>query len=103
MTTLVTANMRIRDMIARYPATMQVMHRYGFRCEDCHSSRYESVGQGAAVHALDLPALLSDLNRAAAGLPASGSSGSTPSPTPLIPLHPLPHATQGNTLPISRT
>lgn len=58
----ITPNMRIRDVIERYPQTLPVLHRYGIRCEDCHASRYESLGQGARVHMIDVDALLTDLN-----------------------------------------
>jgi hybrid cluster-associated redox disulfide protein len=61
----ITPNMRISDLVARHPETLRVLHRYGIRCEDCHASRYESIGQGARVHALDLELLLTELNNAA--------------------------------------
>ncbi len=61
----ITPNMRIRDVIERYPQTLSVLHQYGIRCGDCHASRYESVGAGARVHDLDVQSLLTDLNTAA--------------------------------------
>ena len=61
----ITPNMRIRDVIEQYPQTLPVLHHYGIRCEDCHASRYESIGQGAKVHSLDVHSLLTDLNLAA--------------------------------------
>lgn len=63
----ITPNMRISDIINRYPQTLSVLHRYGIRCEDCHASRYESIGQGAQVHAIDVHLLLNELNEAARG------------------------------------
>lgn len=63
--------MRINDIIKRYPQTLSVLHRYGIRCEDCHASRYESIGHGAQVHALDVHTLLHELNEAARGTVSS--------------------------------
>lgn len=61
----ITANMRIRDILARHPQAASVFNRYGIRCEGCHAARYESLGQGARVHGIDLAPLLADLNAAA--------------------------------------
>lgn len=61
----ITPNMRIRDVIERYPQTLTVLHQYGISCGDCHASRYESVGAGAQVHDIDIHSLLTDLNTAA--------------------------------------
>lgn len=61
----ITANMRIEEVLERYPQTLLVFHRYGLSCGDCHVSRYESIGQGAQVHALDILTLLDELNLAA--------------------------------------
>jgi hybrid cluster-associated redox disulfide protein len=67
----ITPNMRISDLVVRHPETLRVLRRHGIRCEDCHASRYESIGHGAQVHNLDLELLLGELNRAAATTPPS--------------------------------
>jgi hybrid cluster-associated redox disulfide protein len=61
----ITPNMRIRELIERYPQILPVLHQHGIRCGDCHASHYESLGQGAKVHNIDIAALLDDLNHAA--------------------------------------
>lgn len=61
----ITANMRIREILARHPRAIEVLNAYGIRCEGCHAGRYESLAQGARVHGIDLGTLLADLNEAA--------------------------------------
>lgn len=63
--TPITPNMRIAEILQRFPATAAVFQSHGIRCEGCHASRYESVGQGARVHGIDLGDLLAALNAAA--------------------------------------
>ncbi len=63
----ITPNMRIRDILSMHPNTLPVLRRHGILCGGCHASRYESLGQGARVHSLDLDHLLAELNRAARG------------------------------------
>lgn len=62
----ITANMRIREVLARFPRAAHVLNAYGIRCEACHAAQYESLAQGARVHGIDLPTLLADLNQATA-------------------------------------
>lgn len=65
----ITPNMRIRDILAHYPASAGVLNTYGIRCEGCHAARYETLAHGARLHGLDLTTLLTDLNRAATERP----------------------------------
>lgn len=67
--TPITPNMRIDEILRRYPATAAVFQSHGIRCEGCHASRYESLGQGARVHGFDLGPLLNALNAAVTGPP----------------------------------
>lgn len=61
----ITANMRIREILALHPRAADVLNAYGIRCEGCHAGRYESLAQGARVHGIELRTLLADLNHAA--------------------------------------
>ena len=41
---------------------MQVFADYGLGCIGCMASSFESIGEGAGAHGIDVPALIEDLN-----------------------------------------
>ena len=53
----------IRDVVERYPGSERVFAAHGLPCAGCHVSTRESIRGGAAVHRLDLDAVLADLER----------------------------------------
>jgi len=53
----------IREVVERYPGSERVFGAHGLPCAGCHVSTRESIRGGAAVHHLDLGALISDLER----------------------------------------
>lgn len=55
-------DMIIRDVVARYPETMEVMFEYGVHCVGCGYASFETMEQGAALHRIDLQEYLEDLN-----------------------------------------
>ena len=65
----ITCNMRIENVLARWPRTRIVFRRLGLECLTCHQSRFETIGEGARVHDLDLEHLLAALNQAASQYP----------------------------------
>lgn len=66
-TDLIDADQAIADVVARYPATREVFEANGMRrcCWGC------AVRTAAWRGGLELSSLLEELNRAAAGAPAS--------------------------------
>ena len=62
---MITASMTIEEVIRKHPETIAVFRKYGLDCMECQIAAFEEVGHGAGVHAIDLPALLEELNRAA--------------------------------------
>lgn len=54
--------MKIEDVLRKYPQTVPVFQRFGIDCADCELSRYENLEHGARVHRIDLEALLEGLN-----------------------------------------
>lgn len=64
---LIDKDMKIEDVLRRYPQTAQVFLRFGIDCAECQLSEYENVEHGARVHRIDLEALLAGLNESARG------------------------------------
>ena len=53
----------IREVVDKHPGAEKVFGAHGLPCAGCHVSTQETIRQGAAVHGLDLPALMADLQR----------------------------------------
>ena len=62
---LITKNMPIGDVVAKYPQTVEVFAKHGLHCIGCAIASFESVEQGAKSHGIDATVLLKDLNSAA--------------------------------------
>jgi len=59
---MITREMTISDIIARYPQTMEVFRSFGLSCMECQIADYEEVEHGAGVHNVDIIKLLKALN-----------------------------------------
>ena len=59
---MIHKDMKIEDVLRRYPQTIQVFRRFGFDCAGCQLSEFENIEHGARVHKIDLEALLKGLN-----------------------------------------
>jgi hybrid cluster-associated redox disulfide protein len=64
---MITREMTIADIIARYPQTMEVFRAFGLDCMECQIADYEEVEHGAGVHNVDIEQLLKALNAAIEG------------------------------------
>ncbi|MDF1557799.1 MAG: DUF1858 domain-containing protein [ANME-2 cluster archaeon] len=62
---IITADMKIEEIVAKYPQTIGVFFQYGLGCVGCHAASFESLAQGATMHGIDLDAMLKDLNELA--------------------------------------
>ncbi|MBI4044083.1 MAG: iron-sulfur cluster assembly accessory protein [Candidatus Diapherotrites archaeon] len=65
---LVTRDMAIGEVVAKYPQTAQVMERFGLHCIGCHVNQYESLAQGAMGHGMEedvFEEMLEQVNKAA--------------------------------------
>lgn len=59
--------MKLGDVVAKYPATMEVFFKYGLHCVGCQGASFETIEEGAMVHGMDekeLNNLLKELNEA---------------------------------------
>ena len=68
----ITKEMKIGEIVEKYPKTIEVFLRHGLMCFGCAIARFENLEQGAMAHGIDVDALLKDLNVSVAE-PASGS------------------------------
>ena len=63
---MIGKEMKIEDVLRRYPQTVPVFERFGIDCAQCQLSEYENLEHGAKVHGIDLTSLLKSLNESLA-------------------------------------
>lgn len=63
MNSSISPDITIKEVVDTHPGSAQVFGAHGLPCAGCHVSTHETIRQGAAVHRLDLDALIADLNR----------------------------------------
>jgi len=61
---MIDKEMKIEDVLRRYPQAVPVFERFGIDCAQCQLSEYENLEHGAKVHGIDLSTLLRELNKA---------------------------------------
>ena len=61
---MIDKDMKIEEVLRRFPKTIPVFRRFGIDCVQCQLSEYENLEHGAKVHGIDLAALLAGLNDA---------------------------------------
>jgi hybrid cluster-associated redox disulfide protein len=59
---MIHKDMKIEDVLRKYPQTIPVFERFGIDCAECQLSEYEDLEHGARVHGIDLEKLLDGLN-----------------------------------------
>jgi hybrid cluster-associated redox disulfide protein len=59
---MITGDMRIEEIVAKYPQTIGIFFQYGLGCVGCHAASFESLAEGAMMHGIDLDAMLQELN-----------------------------------------
>jgi hybrid cluster-associated redox disulfide protein len=59
---MIDKEMKIEDVLRRYPQAIPIFERFGLDCTQCQLSEYENLEHGAKVHGIDLPTLLKELN-----------------------------------------
>ena len=63
---MITRDMKIGDVISRYPETVSVFKEFGLDCNECQVAAFEELEHGADVHKVDVEQLLKRLNEAIA-------------------------------------
>jgi hybrid cluster-associated redox disulfide protein len=64
---VINAEMTIGEVLKKHPESLKVFLSHGLMCVGCAVARFENIRQGAQAHGIDVDALISDLNEAAAG------------------------------------
>ena len=59
----ITKDTGIIDAVQQHPEIIEVSQNYGLGCIGCMAAHYETIGQGAGAHGLDVDALVSDINK----------------------------------------
>ena len=59
---MIHKDMKIEDVLRKYPKTIPVFEHFGIACAGCQLSEFENLEHGAKVHGIDLEALLKRLN-----------------------------------------
>ncbi|MBS3071292.1 DUF1858 domain-containing protein [Candidatus Pacearchaeota archaeon] len=62
---LVTKDMKINDIIDKYPEIVPIFLGYGLHCVGCHFSHHDTIAIGAKVHGLkdkDVEMMIKDVN-----------------------------------------
>ncbi len=62
---VITKDMPISDVVKKHPETIPVFMKHGLHCIGCAVAAFESIGEGAAAHGIEVEALVTDLNAAA--------------------------------------
>lgn len=60
----ITRDMNIVKMVQKHPETAGVLMKYGFHCLGCVAAQFETIGEGAEAHGIDVAKLVEDLNKA---------------------------------------
>ena len=58
----ITEDMNIREVIDKYPETMEVFAKYNMGCIGCIAASFEKIRDIAGVHGVDVKTFVRDLN-----------------------------------------
>lgn len=60
--TKINADMSIMEVVEQWPQTARVLMDHGMGCLGCAAAHFESIGQGATAHGIDIEPLITALN-----------------------------------------
>ncbi len=58
----ITADSSIIGTVQMHPEIMGIFMQYGLGCVGCMAASFETIGQGAMAHGIDVDSLLADIN-----------------------------------------
>lgn len=61
---MITKDTGIIEAVQNHPEIINVFAEYGLGCIGCMAAHFETIGQGAGAHGIDVDALVADLNKA---------------------------------------
>jgi hybrid cluster-associated redox disulfide protein len=59
---VITKDTGIIEAVQKYPQIIQIFQAYGLGCVGCMAAHFETIGEGAGAHGLDVDALIADIN-----------------------------------------
>lgn len=59
----ITKDTGIIDAVQEHPEIIEVFQEYGLGCIGCMATNFETIGEGAGAHGLDVDALIEDINK----------------------------------------
>jgi len=59
---MITKEMKIEEVIQKYPETIEIFMKYGFHCLGCAAASFENIEDGATVHGIDIDKFIKELN-----------------------------------------
>jgi hybrid cluster-associated redox disulfide protein len=60
---MITKEMKIEEVIQKYPETIEVFMQHGFHCLGCAAASFENIEDGATVHGIDVDKFVEELNK----------------------------------------
>jgi hybrid cluster-associated redox disulfide protein len=60
---MITKDTGIIEAVQSHPEIMEVFAEYGLGCIGCMAAHFETIGQGAGAHGIDVDALIEDINK----------------------------------------
>lgn len=58
----ITRDSKIMETVQQYPQILEIFQAYGLGCVGCMAAHFETIGEGAGAHGIDVDALIADLN-----------------------------------------
>jgi hybrid cluster-associated redox disulfide protein len=58
----ITRDSKIMETVQKYPQILEIFQAYGLGCVGCMAAHFETIGEGAGAHGIDVDALIADLN-----------------------------------------
>ena len=72
---VITKDTGIIEAVQKYPQIVQIFQAYGLGCIGCMAAHFETIGEGAGAHGIDVDALIADLNECIADSNNTGLVG----------------------------
>ena len=60
---MITKDTGTIEAVQSHPEIMEVFAEYGLGCIVCMAAHFETIGQGAGAHGIDVNALIEDINK----------------------------------------
>ncbi len=60
---MITKDTGIIEAVKNHPEILEVFAAYGLGCVGCMAAHFETIGQGAIAHGIDVDALITDINK----------------------------------------